>query len=108
MSEGILISAGCNKILFLLSHILEIMFNSFFVCFVNVGNFSCHKFDSNMKSDQSAHLCRLVRIFVVCIQYERIQRNLQSNPLYTGRLFDCYMLDKSICYFRGVGSILLL
>ena len=27
------------------------------------------------------------------------------NPLYTGRLFRCYMLDKSICHFRGVRSI---
>ena len=24
----------------------------------------------------------------------------------TGGLFNCYMLDKSICHFRGVGSIL--
>ena len=23
-------------------------------------------------------------------------------PLYTGRLFHCYMSDKSICHFRGV------
>ena len=28
------------------------------------------------------------------------------NPLYTGRLFHCYMMDKSICHFRGVGYIL--
>ena len=28
------------------------------------------------------------------------------NPLYTGGLFHFYMLDKSICHFRGVGSIL--
>ena len=28
------------------------------------------------------------------------------NPLYTGRLFYCYMLDKSICHVRGVVSIL--
>ena len=27
------------------------------------------------------------------------------NPLYTGRLFQSYMFDKSICHFRGVGSI---
>ena len=26
-------------------------------------------------------------------------------PLYTGRLFYCYILDESICRFRGVGSI---
>ena len=30
------------------------------------------------------------------------------NPLYIGKLFHCYMLDKSICHFSGVGSILLL
>ena len=30
------------------------------------------------------------------------------NPLYTGRLFHCYILDESNCHFRGVGSILLL
>ena len=30
------------------------------------------------------------------------------NPLYTGRLLHCYMLDKTIFHFRGVRSILLL
>ena len=30
------------------------------------------------------------------------------NPLYSGGLFHCYMLDKSICHFRGVRSILLI
>ena len=30
------------------------------------------------------------------------------NPLYTGRLFHCYMLDKSSCHFRAVLSNLLL
>ena len=25
------------------------------------------------------------------------------NPLYTGGLFHCYMLDKSICHFKGAG-----
>ena len=28
------------------------------------------------------------------------------NPLYTGRLSHCYMLNKSICHARGVQSIL--
>ena len=28
------------------------------------------------------------------------------NSLYTGRLLHCYKLDKSICHFRGVQSIL--
>ena len=34
-----------------------------------------------------------------------IQREIWRcfNPLYTGGHFHCYMLDKSICHFRGVG-----
>ena len=28
------------------------------------------------------------------------------NPLYTGELFHCYILDESFCYLMGVGSIL--
>ena len=28
------------------------------------------------------------------------------NPLHAGRLFYCYMLDKSICHFRVVRSVL--
>ena len=28
------------------------------------------------------------------------------NPLYTGGLYHCYILDKSICHFRGVRSVL--
>ena len=28
------------------------------------------------------------------------------NPLYTGELFHCYMLDESIHHFRGVRSVL--
>ena len=32
--------------------------------------------------------------------------NDNASPLYTGRLFHSYMLDESICNFRGVGSIL--
>ena len=31
---------------------------------------------------------------------------LHLSPLYTGGLFHCYMLDKSIYQFRGVRSIL--
>ena len=31
---------------------------------------------------------------------------MKRNPLYTGGLFHCYMLDESICHFRGVWSIL--
>ena len=32
--------------------------------------------------------------------------SLVLKPLYTDRLFHCYMLGESICHFRGVGSIL--
>ena len=31
---------------------------------------------------------------------------LSNHSLYSGRLFHCYMLGKSICHFRGVWSIL--
>ena len=30
------------------------------------------------------------------------------NPLFTGRLFHCYLFDKSVCHFKDVGTILLL
>ena len=36
------------------------------------------------------------------------KHNYLLNPFYTDRLFQCYMLDESICHFRGVKSILLL
>ena len=32
--------------------------------------------------------------------------SIHLNPLYTARLFHCYMLDESNCHFRGVRSIL--
>ena len=31
---------------------------------------------------------------------------IKDKLLYKGKLFHCYMLDKSICHFRGVRSIL--
>ena len=34
--------------------------------------------------------------------------NLFLNALFTGRIFFCYMLDESVCHFRGVRSVLLL
>ena len=45
---------------------------------------------------------------VKCILIEKHPGNCNSctKPLYTGRLFHYYMLGKSICHFRGVGSIL--
>ena len=30
---------------------------------------------------------------------------MRVNPLYTGRLFHCNIVDESSCHFRGVGSI---
>ena len=32
--------------------------------------------------------------------------SIYHNPLYTGGFFHCYMLDKFVCHFRGVRSIL--
>ena len=32
--------------------------------------------------------------------------NEKFNPMYTGGLFHCYMLDESISHFRGIRSIL--
>ena len=43
----------------------------------------------------------------VCLKSEDMSSN-KINPLYTGRVFHCCMLDESICHFRGVGSVLLL
>ena len=31
---------------------------------------------------------------------------ISLQPIYTSRLFHCYMLDESICHFRDVRSIL--
>ena len=33
-------------------------------------------------------------------------RKWNINPLYTGGLFHCYILEESICHLRGVGSVL--
>ena len=30
------------------------------------------------------------------------------NSLYTGRLFHCFILEETICHFRGIRSIVLL
>ena len=46
------------------------------------------------------HLCLHAR----CYSSSRIRSTF--NPLYTGGLFLCHMLDKSICHFRGVRSTL--
>ena len=35
-----------------------------------------------------------------------MQHISSSNPLYIGRVVHCYMLDESICHFRGAESIL--
>ena len=46
--------------------------------------------------------------YAVLFSYKTVFSFSFLNLLYTGRLFHCYMLDKSICHFRGDGSILLL
>ena len=61
-------------------------------------------------------VCRLVRFsnafssknskLVQLMIFLQENHNKMINPLYTGRLFQCYMLDKSICHFRGAWSIL--
>ena len=35
-----------------------------------------------------------------------INEEREIDPLYTGGLFHCYMLDESICHFMGAESIL--
>ena len=42
----------------------------------------------------------------VTFNFSSLLNESSLNPLYTGRLFHCYMLDKSICHFQGVGSTL--
>ena len=45
-------------------------------------------------------ICRIIWLRKGMISFDNV------NPLYTGRLFYCYMLDESICHFRGIRSIL--
>ena len=43
------------------------------------------------------------------VQFIRLEDFIKQkwvNPLYTGELFHCDMLEKSICHIRGAGSIL--
>ena len=35
-----------------------------------------------------------------------LDKEAYFNPMYTGRLFHCHMLDESICHCRGIGSML--
>ena len=45
------------------------------------------------------------------LRYSDIESESTStliSPLYTDGLFHCYMLDESICHFRGVGTVVLL
>ena len=50
--------------------------------------------------------------FLICSTFIRVFIFLFNfcffNPLYTGELIHCNMLDESICHFRDVGSVLLL
>ena len=47
---------------------------------------------------------------LVVTEYPQMSCQSESNtmfllyPLYTGGHFYCYMLDKSICHFRSIGS----
>ena len=56
------------------------------------------------------NLVSVVQLWNLCLHLylEKLQQGIQysDNPLYTGGLCHCYMLDESICHFRGVGSIL--
>ena len=51
-----------------------------------------------------------IGVFLACAYSEisnlLAQLSILINPSYTGGLFHCYMLDNSICHFRGVRSIL--
>ena len=51
------------------------------------------------------YVCGLFRLPYFMFFYEPVAQSL-FNPLYTGRLFHCYMLDTSSCHCRGVRSIL--
>ena len=51
--------------------------------------------------------------FVICSLLSLVDKSFSGrhsvqarNPLYTGGLFHSYLLDESICHFRGVRSIL--
>ena len=54
--------------------------------------------------------CSLIacHVYFIChYQYYNAEISVSvSNPLYTGGLFDCYMLYESICYLGGVGYVL--
>ena len=57
---------------------------------------------SDLLYDEDNHLLPSLRI-----QRRTRMKSLKGiNPLYAGGLFHCYMLDMSICNFRGVRSIL--
>ena len=48
-----------------------------------------------------------IHIFIIDVQASSpTMFGCWFSSLYTNRLFHCYMLDESICYFKGIGSIL--
>ena len=53
---------------------------------------------SNLVSDSSMQVMR------TSLNMSITEILLSINPLYTGRLFHCLMLDESICHFRSVMS----
>ena len=42
------------------------------------------------------------------LDHNALPKGCSFNPLCTGELFHCFMLDKSICHFRGIRSIMTL
>ena len=43
---------------------------------------------------------------LLTVAYIQFIYHITFNQFYTGGLFHCYMLDESICHFRGVGFFL--
>ena len=85
-------SVKCETEISIQAHTFLSFFCSSFICYMD-----CHgpKF-ALVRRDNSGQTVQMQRLSCHCL----------FNPLYTGELFHCYMLDKSICHFRGVGSIL--
>ena len=49
---------------------------------------------------------KLILLMIKSFVTQDTRKYCSFSPLYTGGLFHCCMLDKSICHFRGVESIL--
>ena len=55
-----------------------------------------------LRNTELSHHCP----FKAALQMLLFIVSADPNPKYTGKFCHCYMLDESICHFRGVGSIL--